>query len=206
LLAACGDGDGPRTSAVRVVGDSLGDSGTFGFKFTIQESQTWIWSDHVAAVVGVSEPCARYIASSADSVALNPAAAVCSSYAVADSRINVPDSMAGGDSSPFSIVQQLRDSARAGDYRPDELLLLDGGGNDVADLMLAWLNIGSDQGKGYADLLGELLSPDQVSAAAAAGQDGLAQAGALYMDALAPGWPGRSATWLLTMARGALSC
>jgi len=140
LLAACGDGDGPRTSAVRVVGDSLGDSGTFGFKFTIQESQTWIWSDHVAAVVGVSEPCARYIASSADSVALNPAAAVCSSYAVADSRINVPDSMAGGDSSPFSIVQQLRDSARAGDYRPDELLLLDGGGNDAADLAGAYID------------------------------------------------------------------
>ena len=35
LLSACGDGHGPRTSAVRVAGDSLSDSGTFGFKATV---------------------------------------------------------------------------------------------------------------------------------------------------------------------------
>mgnify|MGYP003476234921 CR=1 FL=1 len=36
-LAACGDG-GPDTRAVRVAGDSLSDSGTFGFKATVQGS------------------------------------------------------------------------------------------------------------------------------------------------------------------------
>ena len=37
LLAACGGGDPPITS-VKVMGDSLADSGTFGLKFTVQGS------------------------------------------------------------------------------------------------------------------------------------------------------------------------
>ena len=45
FLAACGGGDSatppapapkPQVKSIKVVGDSLSDSGTFGFKFTIQ--------------------------------------------------------------------------------------------------------------------------------------------------------------------------
>ena len=55
LLAACGGGGGADTTpkakvtSVKVMGDSLSDSGTFGFKFTVQGSaptgagSTMIW-------------------------------------------------------------------------------------------------------------------------------------------------------------------
>ena len=113
LLAACGDG-GPETRAVRVAGDSLSDSGTFGFKATVQGSSladTWIWTDHVAHAVGVAPPCPRYLAANANQVAPNtdPAFADCRSNAVVRARINVPPDMAAGDDSPFSILQQLED-------------------------------------------------------------------------------------------------
>lgn len=194
LLAACGDGDGPRTSAVRVAGDSLSDSGTFGFKATVQGSSladTRIWVDHVAEAAGVAVLCPRYVApdpqANPDHVVPDPrpAAARCTSHAVVRARINVPDGALGGDSSPFSIRRQLSDLAAAASYGPEELLLLDGGGNDLADLMRGYLTMGQDSGAAYLALLGELLTPAQVSAAGAAGQAGLAQAGALYMAALA---------------------
>lgn len=58
VLVACGGGGddggnrGPNTSVVKVVGDSLNDSGTFGIKFTVQGSvaaPSEIWTDHVAS-------------------------------------------------------------------------------------------------------------------------------------------------------------
>ena len=194
LLSACGDGHGPRTSAVRVAGDSLSDSGTFGFKATVQGgslADTRIWIDHVAEATGVAALCPRYVApnpqANPDDVRLDPrpGAADCTSHAVVGARINVPDAALGGDSSPFSIPRQLGDLAAAASYGPQELLLLDGGGNDLADLMRGYLTMGQDSGAAYLALLGELLTPAQVGAAGAAGQAGLAQAGALYMGALA---------------------
>lgn len=189
-LAACGDGDGPRTSAVRVAGDSLSDSGTFGFKATVQASSmadTLIWVDHVADAVGVAALCPRYLASNADTVALNPDPAYsrCTSHGVVRARINVPDTMLGGDASPFSILQQLRDMTAAAAFGPEELLLVDGGGNDVADLMRGYLTMASDAGTAYLGLLGELLTPAQLQAALLGGESGLAAAGAQYMQTLA---------------------
>ncbi len=190
LLAACGDG-GPDTRAVRVAGDSLSDSGTFGFKATVQGSSladTWIWSDHVARAVGVAAPCPRYLAADANQVALNsdPAFVACSSHAVVRARINVPPEMVAGDDSPFSILQQLKDLS-AIRYDADELLLLDGGGNDLADLVRGFLTLGTELQvpRSFADtrfvkLLGEL----GVVPASAAASD-LAQAGSQYMLALA---------------------
>lgn len=190
LLAACGDG-GPDTRAVRVAGDSLSDSGTFGFKATVQGStlaDTWIWTDHVASALGVVALCPRYLAADADQVALNPnpAFAACSSHAVVRARINVPPDMAASDDSPFSILQQLADLS-ATRYDPEELLLLEGGGNDLADLLRGFLTLGTElQGQvPFADtrfvkLLGEL----GVVPASAAATD-LSQAGVQYMFALA---------------------
>ena len=60
LLAACGGGGGADTTpkakvtSVKVMGDSLADSGTFGFKFTVQGSvltcagSTMIWPERIA--------------------------------------------------------------------------------------------------------------------------------------------------------------
>lgn len=182
LLAACGGGD-VRTTAVKVVGDSLNDSGTFGFKFTVQGSPTLIWTDRVASAVGVSSLCARYGATSPTTVALNPAATACTSYAVGGGRVNPAGT--AGDTTAFSIVQQLKDLAATGNFGSEELLLVDGGGNDAADLIGAYLGAAQDGGAAYSSLLLELLTPTAVQTAVAGGQSGLVAAGAQYMQALA---------------------
>ncbi|WP_236640213.1 SGNH/GDSL hydrolase family protein [Tepidimonas charontis] len=183
VLTACGGGS--DVTSVKVVGDSLSDGGTFGFKFTVQASslvQTRIWVDHVADAADVDPLCPRYTATGPNTVAANPAAAHCTNYAVGGARINVIGS--AGDSTPFSVLQQLRDLG-ATPYNERDVLLVDGGGNDAADLIGAYLRASSDGGVAYVALLGELLTPAQIAQAAAGGNEGLAQAGGLYMTALA---------------------
>ena len=76
LLVACGGGGGADTTpkasvtSVKVVGDSLSDSGTFGFKFTVQNpaartgtGSTQVWTEYVAGSYG-STLCAHYSAAS----------------------------------------------------------------------------------------------------------------------------------------------
>jgi outer membrane lipase/esterase len=184
VLASCGGG--VDTAAVRVVGDSLADNGTFGFKFTVQGTATaphYIWSELVTSAVAAPALCSRYAATGPSTVALNPAAAKCTSYGVGGGRVNPMG--AAGDSSPFSIVQQMKDMAAAGNFDSTELLLADGGGNDIADMVGAFLGASTDGGAAYVGLLGELLTPSQVSAAAAGGQTGLVTGGAQYAVALA---------------------
>lgn len=180
VLTACGGG-GPSVSAVKVVGDSLADSGTFGFKFTVQGNP--IWTDLVADAVDAPALCPRYVATSATNVVPNPQAVGCTSYAVGGARIN-PRGGAAADTSPFSVVQQLKTLAAEKPLKADEMLLVDGGGNDVADLVTAYLTAGAppaaggDGGASFAALLGELLAPTEI------GADPLV-AGSLYMTRLA---------------------
>jgi outer membrane lipase/esterase len=195
LVAACGGGgDGTATSTgagittIKVVGDSLTDSGVFGFKFAMQGSATepmQIWTERIAAQFGAPALCPRYVATrtstSTVTVALNPSATACTSYGVGDSRINnVPS-----PTSAFSIPQQLKDLAAEKAYGAGDLLLVDGGGNDAADLVGAFLAAPRDQGAAYSGLLGTLLAPTVVGTQLAAGPTGFANAGALYMTALA---------------------
>jgi outer membrane lipase/esterase len=171
LLVACGGGDDPapqqpRTSSVKVVGDSLNDSGTFGIKFTVQGSPvapSQIWTDRVATAVGVTGLCARYQATGPSTVVLNAAATACTSYGVGGGRIN-PSGLAG-DTTPFSVVQQLRDLRTQRPYNPEDLLLVDGGGNDLADLTGLYLVAGGDMGAAFQGLAGELLTPAEMMAA-----------------------------------------
>lgn len=186
LLSACGGGESSVT-AVKVAGDSLADGGTFGFKFTVQGTSlnaTRIWVDYVADAVGVGSLCPRNRATSPDgsTVALNPNATSCTNHAVGGARINV--SGTAGDATPFSILQQLRNLGQQS-YTATDVLLVDGGGNDAADLLTAFLAARTDGGASYVALLQELLPAADVQAAAAAGSQGLAQAGGQYMMALA---------------------
>jgi outer membrane lipase/esterase len=72
VLASCGGG--VDTAAVRVVGDSLADNGTFGFKFTVQGTATaphYIWSELVTSAVAAPALCSRYAATGPSTVVLN---------------------------------------------------------------------------------------------------------------------------------------
>ena len=145
-LTACGGGGSdtsPRVAvnAIRVVGDSLADSGTFGFKFTVQGAASLVYTERVAQTYGLSL-CPHYVATSAVSVVADPRNAACGNFAVGGARINFPSA----PTSPFSVLQQLRDAAAAGAYDSNELVLVDGGANDAADLIGAFLAIPTDGG------------------------------------------------------------
>ncbi len=191
-LAGCGGGDSSssspnislRVNNVKVVGDSIADSGTFGFKFSMQGSATepmLIWTERIAAAYGAPTLCPRYVAASATTVVPNPATATCNSYAVGGGRINLPTA----PNSPLSIPQQLKDLAADKAYAGGDLLLVDGGGNDAADLTGAFLGIPTDRGAAFAALVSTLVPPATVSAQLATGTAGAVNLGGLYMAALA---------------------
>ncbi|MBP6598513.1 MAG: SGNH/GDSL hydrolase family protein [Giesbergeria sp.] len=185
LLAACGGSDDAlesRITAVKVVGDSLSDSGTYGFKFTVQGTaatgagSTTIWPEYVAANYRQTL-CAHYASSNQITYSRN---AACGNYAVAAARIN----HVTAPTSPLSITQQLKDAGSAG-FSAGDLLLIDGGANDLADLVGAYLGAASDGGQAYGALLSTVLDPVAVRTALGAGAGGLVQIGAAYAKTLA---------------------
>lgn len=185
VLAACGGGGSdttPRASvtSVKVMGDSLADVGTFGIKFTIQGNDTY--PEHVSQSYGLGKGC-NYFAFANNTFALNSKAG-CTNFAVGAGVIN-PASKALVAGDPRSLATQFAAATSAGNFSAGDLLLIDGGGNDAAALVGAYLNASKDGGAAYTTLLGSLLSSAQVAAAASAGQTGLAGAGATYMSALA---------------------
>ncbi|MBS0293433.1 MAG: SGNH/GDSL hydrolase family protein [Proteobacteria bacterium] len=186
LLTACGGGGSDttpvaRVTSVKVIGDSLSDSGTFGLKFTVQGAartgpgSTPIWPERVAA--SYSQTLCPHYVSTGNSFGVQ---ASCTNYAVGGGRIN----NFTGPTTPVSIVQQLKDSGTAG-YGAGDLVLIDGGGNDAADLIGAYLAASKDGGKSYAALLGTVLDAATVNSLLAGGATGMAQAGGAYMQALA---------------------
>lgn len=140
LLAACGGGGGADTApkakvtSVKVMGDSLADSGTFGFKFTVQGSaatgagSTMIWPERVADQFGQSL-CAHY-RSGDENLATYQEVATCTNYAVGGGRVNP----LGAPASPKSVLVQIQAAAKAG-FSADDLVIIDGGANDAADVI-----------------------------------------------------------------------
>jgi len=183
LVAACGGGGSADTTpatkitSVKVFGDSLADSGTFGFKATVNGADSLIYPERVAASYGATL-CNYYTATGADSFVPNPKAG-CTNYAIGGGVINHPS-----PTNPKGITLQLATASAAG-YTASDLVLIDGGGNDAAALVGAFLAIPRDGGASYVALLGTLLTPTQVGTAVAGGQAGLSAAGGTYMQALA---------------------
>lgn len=184
LVAACGGGENAPITSVKVMGDSLADSGTFGLKFTVQGSaptgagSTPIWPELVNARSALPELCAAYRQGTAGFTT----AAGCTNYAIGGGRINY----AQDASNLLSIRTQLARGQRAGTYTAQDLLLIDGGGNDSADLAGAFLGAQTPAGAAaYRSLLLTLLPADTVDGLLAQGSTGAAKAGGAYMQALA---------------------
>ncbi len=188
-LVACGGGGGSTTPAVsvktvRAMGDSLTDTGTFGVKATVQNAGTalngdgssWMWVEHVANRYNTTL-CPHYRATSETTFST---VAACNNFAVGGGRINNYTN----PQDPRSITKQMADAA-ATPYTADELVLIDGGGNDAADLFGAYIAASSDGGKSFFALIGTLLDQATVQALAAQGAAGMPKAGAAYMQALA---------------------
>ena len=188
LLAACGGSDGGDTTtrqqvtAVKVMGDSLADVGTFGLKFTVQGSDSLTYPERIAITYGLPRGC-NFFTFTGTSFAPNPTAG-CTNFAIGGAVINgAGRGYAAAD--PRGIGAQLATAAAVGSHGAGDLFVIDGGGNDAADLVGAYLRAAGDGGAAYVALLGTLLTPAQVGAAAAGGAAGLAAAGGQYMTALA---------------------
>jgi phospholipase/lecithinase/hemolysin len=198
-LAACGGGGADPTSqrasitSIKVMGDSLSDVGVFkgiptnGRIFSVQDSSSepnTDWTERIAALLGVPQLCNffKFTGAAAAPFSLVPG---CTSYAVGGGRINNFNPQTGAGASPFSITYQLQVASSAGNYKSTDLLLIDGGGNDAADLVGAYLNAAKDGGASYAAMTGTLIPAGTLAPMLASGQAGLAQVGGAYMVALA---------------------
>jgi phospholipase/lecithinase/hemolysin len=189
VLAACG-GSGSeadttpavRITSLKVMGDSLADIGTFGLRFTVQGSDSLTYPERVGLAYGLGQGC-NFFAFTGTTFVPNSTAG-CTNYAVGGGVINGPASgLVAAD--PRIISVQLATATAAGNFGANDLLLIDGGGNDASTLVGAYLLAPVDGGAAYTTVLGTLLTPAQVGAAAAGGAAGLAAAGGQYMQALA---------------------
>lgn len=198
IVAGCGGGSADPTSqragitSVKVMGDSLSDSGVFkglpgfGRMFSVQDSASepnTIWTERIAALLGTPQLC-NFFKSTGTSFIPNSVTG-CTSFAVGGGRINNFNPLTGAGNSPLSIPFQFQTASAAGNYKSSDLFLVAGGGNDAADLVTAYLAAGTDGGVSFARMAGTLLPPATLNPLLAGGQTGLAQAGGLYMVALA---------------------
>jgi outer membrane lipase/esterase len=188
LLAACGGGGGDTTpraqvTSVKVFGDSLADVGTFGVKATVQGNDSRLYPERVAVSYGLPAGC-NFFRFTGTTFVPNSAAG-CVNWAVGGGVINgAASGLAAAD--PRNIGVQFATAAQVtgGTYAAGDLLVVDGGGNDAAALVTAYLQAATNP-NAYLAALGTLLTPAQVQAAAAGGAAGLANAGTTYMGALA---------------------
>lgn len=192
-LVACGGGGGeapPKASIARVIvaGDSLADDGTFnGLEFTVQNSggtPTPIYPRIVAQDYGITTQCNFYVFTGT-TFAANPTPG-CTDFAIGAGRIvNLPSQ--GGAAGPQSIPLQLATAASvSGGWKDSDLILVDGGGNDAADLIKAYLGAatGAAGVAAYQTFLAQLIDPATLGATLTQPNGGALAAG-LYMQKLA---------------------
>ena len=193
VLAACGGGgitgsSSPEYNTVVVFGDSLADVGTFGLKFTVQKAGDAkgypIWPQLVSDSVGVASAtqCNAYVSSGTTFTRSTNTA--CTNYAIGGGRI-VAGAAQGGSASPLRVATQMEAHFARG-YSKGNLVLIDGGGNDAADLVGAYLGAatGAAGATAYQTFLAQQLSAATLTSLfASAG--GAERAAGAYMTALA---------------------
>ncbi len=201
-LSGCG-GD---SRSVYVMGDSLSDVGTFGLKFTVQDASNPkgfpIWTQLVANQYGVygTGQC-NFYSFTGSTFAANSQAG-CTNYAIGGGRIVVSAS-SGGSANPLTIGTQMAQRAQAGAYGSRDLVLLDGGGNDAADLVGAFLEAatGPRGVEKYVAFLRQQLDDATLTALLTQDSSGALAAGA-YMQKLADTFHGQIKAQLLDKGAG----
>ena len=178
LLSACGGGGShdnpsptptppvtPAKPVLKIFGDSLMDSGTFGFKVTVQNSDKTkpfeIFPEKIASSLGASTPC-PYFNFAVTGYLPNLA---CANYAVGGGRINTRgDTKAVVDTAnPLSIVNQM--SIGSSLLVASDIVLIDGGANDIADLVGSYLAATTPDGlASFTNKLSTVLPAATVSA------------------------------------------
>jgi outer membrane lipase/esterase len=151
LLISCGGGGdaaGPKASIDRVfvAGDSLADAGVFGAKFTVQKASDPsngypVYPQIVAANFGITSQC-HFFSSSTGGASFTTTPA-CTNFAVGSGHIVNPATQ-GGAAAPFALSMQLATAVQVnGTWQAGDLIIVDAGGNDAADLVGAYLGAAS---------------------------------------------------------------
>ena len=174
---------------VTVIGDSLNDVGALGFKATIQDSANPkgypLWTQIVANSYGAdgSAQCAYYISDKAGGFTTSTNAA-CTNFGISGARIVAGASK--GSSSPLNVGMQMQARASRGSFNSSELLLVNGGGNDIADLVGLYLGAaGGGQGlAAFQQFLNQQVDSATLSSLLAQ-PTGPALAAGVYMQKLA---------------------
>lgn len=170
MLAGCGGAsDGASTTpksvapSAKVFGDSIMDSGTFGYKFTIQSADAanpfLIFPELVAANFGAGNLCAFFRFNGSTFVPNTS----CTSYAVGGGRVNnLTNASAPSASIPFSIPYQMQVGSAS--LQSTDIVIVDGGGNDMADLVGGYLGASTPAGvAAFMAQLGTLLPAATVA-------------------------------------------
>ena len=204
LLAACGGGDSGTNgvTAVKVVGASLADSGTFGFKFTVQPGPGrpayQVYPERVASAYGLPALCAAYQSTGPTTFAV---ASGCTNHAVAGAGINfgrfsdansdtVDDTFTALPTVPWSQLFQLEALGAQGFAWGDLLIVGEGSANDTATLVTAYLTDAQTAGTLNTTLFRQVITAlmndgGTVAGAGVLAVDGGLAAGTTYMQQLA---------------------
>ena len=198
LLAACGGGDSGTNgvTAVKVVGASLADTGTFGFKFTVQASAMGesyrVYPEWVAQAYNLPTLCSAYVATGPSTFAVQPG---CTNHAVAGAGINfgrlsdtnddeISDTFTALPSVPASQLYQLQALGAQGFSFGDLLIVGEGSANDTATLVTAFLTDLQTAGTLNTTLFSQVVNSLLDNGAAVLAQ-GPVVAGTAYMEGLA---------------------
>lgn len=199
-ILGCSGGSGSGISvgnltSVKVMGDSLSDSGAFqgipsaqdglgtGRIFSVQSSPsmtTQIWTERIASILGDTQLCNYFKLAGTAAPQTG-----CASFAVGGSRINNRYASGLEATDPFSVVKQIQTASSLGNFKSTDLLLIEGGGNDAADLFSAYLNAATDGGASFSGIVTTTLNVPVASINNALASSDLDTAGTLYMQILA---------------------
>jgi outer membrane lipase/esterase len=202
VLSGCGGGDSVTPPANQaspasfVAGDSLVDVGVFGARFTVQSSNAakpnLVWPELISNGFNLGKLCAAY-----SGAAFTPVAN-CSGYGVGGAQINpvkidktggfVSGATIGSDTNAMSIIQQITDMANGRAFGSKDLILIDGGGNDINALATSLLEgLGGNPAAipAYKKVLKDLLPTQAATIDAAATPTDLVNLGGAYMQVAA---------------------
>lgn len=203
-IAACGGNDNlpPKSNITKVyvMGDSLADAGTFGIKFTVQDANNPkgfpVWPQIVAGNFGLDAlaQCNFYSLGFDGSMRAAPNTA-CTNFAIGGARIYSDNTT----TNPFNVGVQMATKASLGGYSTNDLVLIDGGGNDAADLVGAYLGASSGAAgvAAYQAFLLQQLDATTVGTLLSVPNTGPALAAGAYMQKLADTFYGQIKTQLL---------
>jgi outer membrane lipase/esterase len=206
-LSACGGGGNSGESKVdvgnvKVVGASLADSGTFGFKFTVQSSTgtpSQVYTERIAATYGLGM-CNHYN-SHTGGLSYDASNNACYNYAVAGSAINfgvltdgnsdtVKETFTAVGAAPTNQLFQLTQLGALTWSASDLLIVGEGSANDTATLITAYLTDAQTAGTLNTTVFKQVINSLMADGGVTAGAGVLATdkgtaAGVAYMTKLA---------------------